>query len=72
MKRIIYGLVLCIFFSGITLNAAVQFSQGGENPDIALDPGSKNFGEIAVGSEASQTFVVSNEGQSDLNVSEVK
>ena len=72
MKRIIYGLVLCIFLSGITLNAADRFSQGGEGPDIALDPGSKNFGEVAVGSDASHTFIVSNEGQSDLNVSEVK
>ncbi|MCK6619796.1 MAG: choice-of-anchor D domain-containing protein, partial [Calditrichia bacterium] len=38
-------------------------------PDIAVSPTSHNYGDVLVGSSASQTFVVSNEGTADLVVS---
>jgi len=38
-------------------------------PDIAVNPTSHNYGDVLVGSSASQTFVVSNEGSANLVVS---
>ncbi len=38
-------------------------------PDIAVNPTSKNFGDVVLGSSASQTFVVSNTGCADVVVS---
>jgi PKD repeat protein len=38
-------------------------------PDIAVNPTSKNFGDVLLGSSASQTFVVSNTGCADVVVS---
>jgi len=41
---------------------------GGGFPDIAVDPDSKDYGSVRVGSSATQNFVVANNGATDLNV----
>jgi len=38
-------------------------------PDISIDPTSRDFGDVNVGSSASQTFTISNDGNGDLQVS---
>jgi hypothetical protein len=38
-------------------------------PDIAVSPGSKNFGDVIIGSGLSQVFTVTNEGTGNLSVS---
>ncbi|MFQ5864131.1 MAG: choice-of-anchor D domain-containing protein [bacterium] len=40
-------------------------------PDIAVDPTAYDYGDVGVGSSATQTFAVSNTGTSDLDVSSV-
>ena len=40
-------------------------------PDIAVEPSSHDYGDVEIGTSASQTFVVSNEGTSDLEVTSV-
>ncbi|MFH1942523.1 MAG: FG-GAP-like repeat-containing protein, partial [bacterium] len=37
-------------------------------PDIAVNPASKNYGDVTVGTSSSQTFTFTNEGTADLNV----
>ena|GEM_PF-2066956 len=37
-------------------------------PDIAVDPTSKDYGDVLVSSTSSQTYTITNEGTSDLNV----
>ena len=42
----------------------------GVNPDIAVDPTTKDFGNIAVNATASQTFAISNTGTGDLVIAQ--
>jgi len=69
MKRIVNGFLLSLCVFHVFLYAS---NRNPDHPDIALEPSSKNYGEVAVGSESSHTFVVSNTGVVDLHVSEVK
>ena len=46
----------------------IVLSGAGVGPDIAVSPGSKNFGNVLKGSSASQTFVISNSGTANLSV----
>lgn len=41
-------------------------------PDISVDPGSYNFGQVDVSANANYTFLVENNGTSTLNVSELR
>jgi hypothetical protein len=41
-------------------------------PDISVDPGSYDFGQVDLGGSANHTFLVENNGTSMLNVSELR
>ena len=40
-------------------------------PDIAVDPNTHNFGEVAIGESASQVFTITNNGNTNLVISEI-
>ena len=47
----------------------VNLNGTGILPDINVDPGSMNFGDVEVGDNSTETFVVSNNGGASLSVS---
>jgi hypothetical protein len=46
----------------------VSLTGSGTAPDISVDPGSWNYGNVAVGGYQEKTFVVKNDGNANLNV----
>ncbi len=40
-------------------------------PDIAVDPDTHNFGEVAIGGSASQVFTIANNGNTNLVITEI-
>ena len=55
-----------------SLNVALN-GNGVPDPvaDIAVSPSSKNYGEVQIGSSSSETFIVTNDGTANLDVSSV-